>query len=293
MATQAQVLANRLNAQKSTGPRTAQGKETVAQNAVKHGLRTERAVIVGEDLGEFELYRDEMLAELAPAGAMESMLAERVVSLSWRLRRAERVQNEAFDALITKDTASPLARLTQSLLPKGPARPGGDFGNGEDESALGRVVVNDFSNGRVLDRLLMYERRIEHSLYRTMTELQRLRLMREIESQTENPTRQGERWGKPQPTCATENPTPQSECWGEPQPATAEKTTSQSVGVGADDPARQTKPMGREGNSENPASDGKAREFAPSVSGESAVWADRNRRGGASKGPAACVAKLR
>jgi len=193
MATEAQVVANRLNAQKSTGPCTAEGKAVVAQNAVKHGLRTERAVIVGEDPGEFEFYRDEMLGELSPAGAMESMLAERVVCLSWRLRRAERVQNEAFDALLAKDAANPLARLTKSL------RPRSDSGAGAEESALGRVAVHDFGNARVLDRLLMYERRIEHSLYKTMTGFQRLRLMRELEPVMEEPTRQSERWGKPQP----------------------------------------------------------------------------------------------
>ncbi len=33
MATEAQIAANRANAQKSTGPRTAIGKEKVAQNA--------------------------------------------------------------------------------------------------------------------------------------------------------------------------------------------------------------------------------------------------------------------
>jgi hypothetical protein len=38
MATDAQVAANRLNAQESTGPRTTEGKAVVAQNAVKHGL---------------------------------------------------------------------------------------------------------------------------------------------------------------------------------------------------------------------------------------------------------------
>jgi hypothetical protein len=36
MTTQAQIKANRLNAQKSTGPKTAEGKAIVAQNAAKH-----------------------------------------------------------------------------------------------------------------------------------------------------------------------------------------------------------------------------------------------------------------
>jgi len=222
MATHAQVLANRLNARKSTGPRTVEGKAVVAQNAVKHGLCAQRAVIVGEDLGEFEFYRDEMFGELAPAGAMESMLAERVVGLSWRLRRAERVQNEAFDALLTKDSTSPLAKLTQSL------RSRSDSGGAEDDLALGRVVVKDFGNARVLDRLLMYERRIEHSLYKTMSEFHRLRLMRELEPALEEPTRAGQCWGKPQPTRATDQASPGSGC------------------AGGDDRARQTKPIERE-----------------------------------------------
>ena len=42
-------------------------------------------------------------------------------------------------------------------------------------SAFGRKAVQDFNLERVLDRLLVYERRIEHSLYRTMAELRKLR----------------------------------------------------------------------------------------------------------------------
>ncbi len=107
MATAAQVRANRANAQKSTGPRTAAGKERASQNAVKHGLLAQEAVIQGEDPEEFERYRTWMLEELAPAGPVETMLAERVVGLSWRLRRAERLQNAALAAL-DEGTPTPL-----------------------------------------------------------------------------------------------------------------------------------------------------------------------------------------
>jgi len=186
MATEAQIRANRLNAQKSTGPRTAAGKAVVAQNAVSHGLVGRQTVIAGEDLGEYEFYRDQMLAEFAPEGAMESMLAHRVVGLAWRLQRAERLQNEAFDTLHAKDTGGPFARLTQTLRSREQAQ----FDADEDGRDLtcGRIVVRDFANARVLDRLLMYERRIEHSLYKTMAELQRLRLMRQLDSAQETPT---------------------------------------------------------------------------------------------------------
>ena len=40
----------------------------------------------------------------------------------------------------------------------------------------------------VADRLLMYERRIESSLFKTMAELAKLRLMRELDPPTEKPT---------------------------------------------------------------------------------------------------------
>jgi hypothetical protein len=49
------------------------------------------------------------------------------------------------------------------------------------ELVLGRAAIKDYSNSRVLDRLLMYERRIENSMFKTIDELRRLRLIRELE----------------------------------------------------------------------------------------------------------------
>jgi hypothetical protein len=191
MASEAQVVANRWNAQKSTGPRTPAGKAVVSQNAVRHGLLAREVVIKGEDPGEFEFYRDQMLGELAPVGQMESVLAERVVSLSWRLQRAERLQSAAFDALDEKhEKQTPVLpvlspELQEWVRSKTRELGQGDSNPADEDLALGRAVVKDFAHARVLDRLLMYERRIEHSLYRTMAELRRQRLLRELEPPAE------------------------------------------------------------------------------------------------------------
>jgi hypothetical protein len=181
MASEAQILANRRNAQKSTGPRTPEGKAIVSKNAVKHGLTARHDLINGEDHAEFDLYRDRLLAELDPATPMESMLAERIVTLSWRLKRTTRIQGQTIDALNAPDTPSPLTKLTQSLFPKSrdPSHPADSAST--PDLTLGRMAIKDFANARVLDRLLMYERRMEHSLYKTILELQRLRLIRNLQ----------------------------------------------------------------------------------------------------------------
>jgi hypothetical protein len=175
MSSVAQMLANRINAQKSTGPRTPEGKATVAQNAVKHGLLAQRAVIRGEDPAEFELYRDQMLGDLAPAGAVEVMLAERVVSMSWRLRRAEWLQNEVFESLYLEEATSEIGKMVRNEMARSPyAAPGVSPG----DLIIGRGVAVDFTSCKVMDRMALYERRIETSLFKTMAELREQRRLR-------------------------------------------------------------------------------------------------------------------
>jgi len=189
MASQPQILANRLNAQKSTGPKTPEGKAAVAQNALKHGLSARRDVVITESQAEFDLHRDSLLAELAPQGPMESILADRIVTLSWRLKRAEAIQNQTIDAMHEKSQSNPLAKLAKSLRLKGLTTPDSEPTDSDPALTLGRIALKDFSNTRVLDRLLMYERRIEHSLFKTTRELQSLQLLRNLEPSTDpNPT---------------------------------------------------------------------------------------------------------
>ncbi len=195
MSTETQIhaigtCANRRNAQKSTGPHTSEGKAAVSQNAVKHGLLTRRDVISSESQADFDLYRGQILAELDPVSPMESMLAERIVTLSWRLKRVCRIQNQTIDALNARNTSSPLAKLTQSMFFKSEDRPQEDPSESAPDLALGRLAIKDFANARVLDRLLMYERRIEHSLYKTILEFQRLNLIKKLNAGSEMPFKQ-------------------------------------------------------------------------------------------------------
>ena len=182
MSTEAKIIANRRNAQKSTGPRTREGKAAASKNSTKHGLSASQAVISSEKQADFCLERERILSELAPGSPMESMLAERIVIHSWRLNRIVCIQNQTIDALKARNLSSPLTKLTQSLLFKGKALPQADSSDPANDLALGHMAIKDFSNARVLDRLLMYERRIENSMFKTIFEFQRLQIMRKLQN---------------------------------------------------------------------------------------------------------------
>src|SRR4029077_4619196 len=87
MATQAQIDANRKNAQKSTGPKSPDGKDVTRFNGLKHGLRAEHVVLPGEDKGAFEAELKSWPDDWNPQPQTRAALVERAASASWRLRR--------------------------------------------------------------------------------------------------------------------------------------------------------------------------------------------------------------
>ena len=169
MTTEAQIEANRANAQKSTGPRTPEGKARVAQNAIKHGLLARQVAVVGEEVEDFALFRDELRAELAPVGLVEARLVARIADLMWRLQRAERFHAESFDVMYARCFVDPQVRRRWP----GARRPD------EADPIVGETVVKDFSETKVLERLMVYERRIEGSLCRMMAELRNVQGQRQ------------------------------------------------------------------------------------------------------------------
>jgi hypothetical protein len=94
----ARAEASRRNGAKSRGPKTEEGKARSAQNALKHGMRAQKYVVLPqEDAAEFAGLEATLIAELAPAGgALQTVLARRVAVAAWRLARADRLEVELF-----------------------------------------------------------------------------------------------------------------------------------------------------------------------------------------------------
>ena len=87
--TAAKMIANRANAQHSTGP---QDTSATRFNGVQHGLTSKQTVLPGESQQEYDEFRQEFLTDLGASSALERALADRIVAAAWRLKRFERVE---------------------------------------------------------------------------------------------------------------------------------------------------------------------------------------------------------
>jgi hypothetical protein len=82
----AKVAANRRNAQKSTGPRTPEGKARSRWNAVQHGLLAKRLLAPEATDGDAWTHLLQSLREdWHPEGTLEEILLERIAMGYWRL----------------------------------------------------------------------------------------------------------------------------------------------------------------------------------------------------------------
>jgi hypothetical protein len=101
MATSKRAKINRRNAQKSTGPKTAEGKSRSRLNALKHGMTATLPVLPGEDPEALQGRIDAWTDDLKPRNEAERDLTQRAAQVSWQLDRIERAH---------------VARLTANIL---------------------------------------------------------------------------------------------------------------------------------------------------------------------------------
>jgi hypothetical protein len=86
-SSQSQVEANQLNAQKSTGPRTPDGKARSSQNALKHGLTAKTRFFPARIPQSSPCFFEALIEAMAPQGAIEAYHVERAAEIAWRLKR--------------------------------------------------------------------------------------------------------------------------------------------------------------------------------------------------------------
>jgi hypothetical protein len=113
--TEAQKRANAANAQKSTGPRTEEGKQRSSQNATTHGVfATRRRVItrgsMAEDPAEVDAFLVSLHEAYAPQGAVEQRAVDQILMLLLQLRRLDRYE----EALLEASAHSGAKRATNS-----------------------------------------------------------------------------------------------------------------------------------------------------------------------------------
>ena len=87
MATTKQIAANRKNAEKSTGPRTEDGKSASRLNALKHGIDADAETLGVEFPEELQQLTDEYYSQFHPVGLPERLLVDLLVRKQWLINR--------------------------------------------------------------------------------------------------------------------------------------------------------------------------------------------------------------
>ena len=87
-----QLEANRRNAQKSTGPRSVEGKAASSQNALKSGIDAKAQTLPGEKPEALEALAAEYYDRFRPATPEARHLVDTLVSNEWLLRRFRRIE---------------------------------------------------------------------------------------------------------------------------------------------------------------------------------------------------------
>jgi hypothetical protein len=97
MATIHQIEANRLNAQKSTGPRSSDGKAASSMNALKSGIHAESQVIRGEDPAALEAVTAEYMERFRPSTPEQRHYVDTLIRDDWQLRRLTRADAQIWE----------------------------------------------------------------------------------------------------------------------------------------------------------------------------------------------------
>ena len=151
MKSKNQIRANRENARKSTGPRTKEGKARSSQNALKHGLLANDAVLPGEDPADFDRHLTSFEDTYLPRNRVEKEIVRQIADVAWRMQRLSRIE--------TAVIAAGIANTRQFNLESGPIP---DDRAGQTQQ-LGRAMI---TRTQLLNNLARYDGHLARRFFR-------------------------------------------------------------------------------------------------------------------------------
>jgi len=86
-SSQAQINANRANAQLSTGPKTEAGRAISSQNALRTALTGRTVLLPTDNLDEYKSLQTQFLTTYKPATEDERALVQELLDTTWRIKR--------------------------------------------------------------------------------------------------------------------------------------------------------------------------------------------------------------
>ena len=161
-----QLQANRNNALKSTGPKTPEGRQRSRMNALRHGLTGQVTAMTEEDRAARDQFAKALIHSLAPEGAMETQLAQRVATDSWRLNRLSAIEDNLF--------ALGLHQNSGEICP--------DQEQIDAALTTARVFTQE---SHQLQLLTLYEQRLNRGLQQNLALLQSLQTARKTQREIE------------------------------------------------------------------------------------------------------------
>ena len=164
MATALQLAANRRNAKKSTGPRSAAGKKRSSLNHLRHGMTAETVVLPHESAGDYDEIRGALMKDYEPATSQETMLVDQIAAGYWRTIRARRFETAMFDNHL---------RTKKLAHGKDPAP------NERDDE--GCAVILQLTDPEQLRNYFRYDATISRDYYRAIATLEKMQAARRRE----------------------------------------------------------------------------------------------------------------
>jgi len=175
-----QIKANRINAQKSTGPKSVEGKEISSHNALTHGLFSRDILInspgYSDDPQEYEEVRQSIFNELRPIGMLEEHLVMKIVNCIWRLRRAVAAENGSVSRQLD-EIENDLRRRCEIKEWRESENPDFEGLSEEEIRRMRRELTRDkmIPEARMCRNITRYEMRLDRQMVRAFRLLKMLR----------------------------------------------------------------------------------------------------------------------